>query len=502
MPTRVLTERDRKRRAATRVARCVAAASLLAFVSCGSEPDPSAPARQAAGHPTSQVADVNTGAGRNTLTTRTAMQSVPAIDCAAADCHQDLFQVAYRHAPVQAGACDSCHAPEQPEHKFPLQREGVEACTFCHPVIGQKEHLHAVIEKQGCLPCHDPHGSNAKFLLTAPGVELTCRKCHEIERRAHLHGPFASGQCTACHQAHESDNRFLLLGGAGSEHCFLCHQAKAEQLRAAKTVHQPVADGCAVCHVAHSSDFDGLLAAPIEELCLACHAQTAAQVTEATVPHSAVSTGRRCANCHEPHGNDRPFLLWQESRTLCLGCHDQPQKALDGRTIPDMRPELLERKFLHGPVQTGQCNACHEVHGSRNVRLLRKYYTPEFYAAFDLANYALCFECHNSAAVLRDRTTSETNFRDGEVNLHFVHVNRKEKGRTCRTCHEAHGSDLPQHMASAVPFEGGGWAMPIGFRQTADGGRCSPACHGPREYRRQPRPLDPAPAGNLNERER
>ena len=47
-----------------------------------------------------------------------------------------------------------------------------------------------------------------------------------------------------------------------------------------------------------------------------------------------------------------------------------------------------------------------------------------------------------------------TGFRDGDVNLHYLHVNREEKGRTCRTCHEMHGSDLPNHMASGVPVRG------------------------------------------------
>ena len=99
---------------------------------------------------------------------------------------------------------------------------------------------------------------------------------------------------------------------------------------------------------------------------------------------------------------------------------------------------------------------------------------------------------------LSERTEIETNFRDGGRNLHYLHVNREEKGRTCQTCHEIHGSDLPRHMASVVPFEGGGWTMPIGFRQTDTGGRCSPGCHEPQEYRRRPIPLAPPAADERN----
>lgn len=487
---------------ARRVLAALGAMGLLTWVGCGSGTDSpanadssidhSAPARTVAA--TSRavpgVADPADG--------QPVVDPLPEITCAASDCHQDLFRVAYRHAPVQAGACDSCHEDEQPEHRFPQKRAGTQSCTFCHPVVGHQEHLHQAIEQEGCLTCHDPHGSNAKFLLTAPSTELTCQKCHQVQRKSHLHGPFASGQCTACHQPHESNNKFLLVGGEGQAHCLVCHREKAELIHTAQTVHEPMEDDCGACHEAHSSDFAGLLIAPIEELCFACHTAVAELVVGAASPHDAVLTGQRCANCHDSHANDRPALLRDEPRQLCLGCHDQRQTARDGRTIPDMRPALLQRKSLHGPVRTGQCSACHETHGAPNARLLRQPYPPEFYTSFDLTKYALCFECHNSAAVLSERTTRDTNFRDGDRNLHYLHVNRAEKGRTCRTCHEVHGSDLPRHMASAVPFEDGGWTMPIGFQQTETGGRCSPGCHGPEEYRRRPVPLAPLKTNELD----
>jgi hypothetical protein len=118
--------------------------------------------------------------------------------------------------------------------------------------------------------------------------------------------------------------------------------------------------------------------------------------------------------------------------------------------------------------------------------LLTAPFPPATYARFDLAEYGLCFDaCHSPQMVTTRTTDSLTNFRDGDVNLHFVHVNRDEKGRTCRTCHAVHGSNLPNHMAAEVPFERSGWQMPIGFEKQADGGSCSPGCHAPKTYRRQ-----------------
>ncbi len=457
--------------------------ALLALVGCRSDTPPA----DARSKPTTAPATAP-GSPDSAPAARAASApaelSFPPGGCISPMCHTDLARVAFRHAPLQAGACESCHEPEQPEHKFPLRRSLTETCTFCHQVTGHQPYVHAAVEKDGCLACHNPHGSDTKFLLTAASTELTCRRCHEIERKAHLHGPFAGGHCTACHRPHESDNPHLLVGGAGTDHCLLCHRSKQQQLLAATTLHEPLKEGCTRCHTPHSSDYGHLLKSPVEQLCFECHADVEAQVAEAQSPHGAVLTADRCGNCHDPHAEGRSHLLRDELREVCLRCHDRPQQAYDGRTIPDMRPVLHDRKHLHGPVRTGQCNACHAVHGSRNAKLLRKYFPPEFYTAFDLSSYALCFECHSQAVVLEKETGSLTNFRDGDRNLHYVHVNRPQKGRTCRSCHEIHGSNLPRHMASEVPFEGGGWSMPIKFEPTPTGGRCSPGCHEAKEYRR------------------
>jgi predicted CXXCH cytochrome family protein len=182
--------------------------------------------------------------------------------------------------------------------------------------------------------------------------------------------------------------------------------------------------------------------------------------------------------------------LRDEEQALCLDCHNQPQQASDGHVIPDMTPVLVNARFLHGPIRVGNCSACHYTHASRYTMLLRNYFPREFYEAFHLEDYALCFTCHSESTVLEGESSSFTGFRDGSTNLHFVHVNRQDKGRTCRTCHEIHGSNLTKHMASTVPFEGGGWAMPIRIQQTETGGRCSPGCHEPREYGRLPQQSD------------
>ncbi|MBU0640588.1 MAG: cytochrome c3 family protein [Planctomycetes bacterium] len=365
-------------------------------------------------------------------------------------------------------------------------------CRVCHSAVP------FVKLERGCSQCHEALLPENFHQAAADSAELNCGECHQIEPKAHVHEPLAQGQCTACHQPAQEGDQACLLSPEGKERCFACHDDVREELAAAGSRHKPLDEGCATCHEGHSSDHEHLLRVAVEESCFECHAEVKAELGQGGSSHSVVSSGRRCATCHTAHAAAQPRLLRAEQRTLCLTCHDQPQQTRDGRTIPDMRPVLLNSKSLHGPVRTGECNACHAVHGSPNAGLLRKYFPAEFYQPFDPNNYALCMECHSKTVDLQAATSVRTAFRDGQRNLHYLHVNRPQKGRTCRACHEIHGSNLPRHMASGVPFGTGGWSMPIGFEQTTTGGRCSPGCHGPKEYRS----TGPVPTSMPNDEER
>lgn len=68
-------------------------------------------------------------------------------------------------------------------------------------------------------------------------------------------------------------------------------------------------------------------------------------------------------------------------------------------------------------------------------------------------------------------------FRDGERNLRYAHVNRPEKGRTCRACHETHASNKAKYVRDWVLFGSSRRRLPINFEQTETGGRCGPGCH-------------------------
>lgn len=300
-------------------------------------------------------------------------------------------------------------------------------------------------------------------------------KCHNLPLKKSAHQPFAAGQCTVCHQPHQSEYANLLRNGEGSEHCFGCHTDKRTALAQLPHVHKPALQSCLTCHGPHSTDNPKLLKQAANDTCLSCHDKVKTQIAQAKIVHGAIAAG--CTACHDPHASSQPNELKARTDKVCLTCHDKPQKTASGRTLPSMTA-VLASKNLHGPVKSGSCSECHLPHAADQPNLLKKYFPDTFYAKFDINNYALCFSCHDQQLVLKPATTNLTNFRDGDKNLHFVHVNQAgggEKGRTCKTCHDVHGSDLPNHMAASVPFEGSNYALPINYEQTATGGSCSPA---------------------------
>lgn len=435
------------------------------------------------------TASLNAEIAQASLTTEPLPKPTAALpldaSCVTPACHANLVNAKQVHGPVAVANCQSCHADDTGGHVYPLKRPGNQTCTFCHPVVGARTHEHVAVEESGCTACHDPHKSDTRFLLTQPSVKDTCATCHDTPLEKYAHGPFASGQCTVCHQPHEANAPNLLRQGDQPDQCFSCHTGVQVRLANSPFVHEPAKQKCTTCHDAHTSEYPYQLSAPLAESCFKCHEDMANRIKSEPVTHDAVFMGEGCANCHDPHAAAGPNLLSDRADHLCMKCHDKPIKANDGRTIADMS-SALNRRFLHGPVRAGDCAACHSVHGGENARLLVKRFPDTFYASFDLTNYALCFSCHSDDLVLAEKTDSLTGFRDGDRNLHYLHVNRDTKGRTCKTCHDIHGSDRPDHIASDVPFEGSQWAMPINFSKTDTGGSCSPGCHETKTYRRTP----------------
>ena len=355
--------------------------------------------------------------------------TVPSASCTTAQCHHQVGQHSRAHRPVAENRCDFCHEPKAGatpflagvRHEFKRAGDNAELCYQCHDRLAEQPHVHEPVKMGLCMLCHDPHGSERPGLLRHDTDRQLCQQCHRetLNQGDHVHGPVQVGACGACHDPHQSANRFRLRG-TGAGQCGMCHLADVRPFLGAAQVHKPVA--------------------------------------------------QKCSHCHEPHTSDQPFRLTNTDPRLCRDCH------------ANIDMQVTTGKVVHKPIIESKCGACHEHHGSDHRRLLRGQFTAEPYEPFALEHYELCYRCHQSDQVTERVTSTATNFRNGDVNLHAKHVNQEEKGRTCHMCHQVHASISPRLLADEITF--GAWKLPLNYQKTETGGSCQASCHRARAYDR------------------
>ena len=254
-------------------------------------------------------------------------------------------------------------------------------------------------------------------------------------------------------------------------------------------IHKPVEENCQKCHDPHGSNNPMLIPESEPEFCFSCHEDIEELIKTSNNVHDAIFSEGSCSSCHAPHASSLPRLLDKPMLEMCLSCHDREVKGHDGTILKNIAELMDENPFKHGPIQQNNCIACHNPHASNIFRRLVSYFPREFYTPFDLGEYNLCFQCHTKDTFLIEQTTALTNFRDGDLNLHYLHVNKKVKGRTCRACHAVHASKQQAHVRSKVPF--GDWEFPVSFKANIDGGSCESGCHDEKKYSRKYKKIEP-----------
>lgn len=113
------------------------------------------------------------------------------------------------------------------------------------------------------------------------------------------------------------------------------------------------------------------------------------QVPGSSVIHEPYKSND-CSNCHV----DGAFTTKQPE--LCYQCHEDFNKKF---------------KYLHGPVASGGCTACHNPHMSDYKKLLLR------------EGQQLCYYCHDSKDVLKNEAHLDLN------------------GTNCTECHNPHGGE-------------------------------------------------------------
>ena len=111
---------------------------------------------------------------------------------------------------------------------------------------------------------------------------------------------------------------------------------------------------------------------------------------------------------------------------------------------------------LHGPIRDGSCTGLpRAARRQGDAKLLVESFPATAYVPYTDTAYALCFSCHERDLLQYPDTSFATGFRDGERNLHYLHVNNAQKGRSCVLCHNLHGGTNDALIAESVPSAAG-----------------------------------------------
>jgi predicted CXXCH cytochrome family protein len=295
------------------------------------------------------------------------------------------------------------------------------------------------------------------------------------------HNSFTDGACDFCHKGTAKDPGPITK--PVNQLCFGCHVEFDEMLAQRPVKHRAAVEACTNCHNPHNSGTKHLLVADQRSLCTSCHADIRSILETAQVKHGAMLEGGECANCHNPHASAVEKLLVRLPYDLCITCHSKDGLTdAAGTPLTNFKTLLDNNPVVHAPVAGKDCSACHTPHGGKNFRLLVEPYPARFYSAYDPQNYALCFTCHDPQMIAVPQTATLTGFRDGTRNLHYLHVNKTERGRTCRACHEVHASRQGFQIRDGVPYGNQGWILKLNYQQTATGGTCDKTCHALKQY--------------------
>jgi predicted CXXCH cytochrome family protein len=300
------------------------------------------------------------------------------------------------------------------------------------------------------------------------------------EKATRTHPPYASGKCQLCHKREGPQPGPIKFANV-NDVCFQCHE-DVKLVMARKYKHKPSVENCTDCHNSHNANIPGNLYTDMVTMCTKCHVGIKKQLANGKVQHDAVTKDKKCSNCHNPHAANVQALLIRLPFDLCVNCHSKDGMVSDdGKQMTNYKKWLGENNVWHVPVKSKDCSACHRTHAGDHFRLLKAAYPAEFYAPYEKKNYALCYGCHNEKVVSAEETTTLTGFRDGSKNLHFVHVNR-ERGRTCRACHEVHAAKQEYRIREGVPYGPSGWILKTGFTKLPTGGQCEKTCHDTKVY--------------------
>ncbi len=380
--------------------------------------------------------------------------------------------------------CSTCHDPHTDTSPKFLRQSArgrtTNLCLTCHTKPGWSLSTHeaspasvaiggttATVSEHACMSCHAPHAPDGAQRLLRAGalagvstIEETCYQCHKAGSVGqNIQSEFAKTSkhpVASTAYAGKHNPVFITQPPTGlPENVLLQPGVSAPDARFTDQMHVE----CVDCHNPHratkASKLEGMrgidlagsivanvrndssAAGPSQQyaVCFRCHGDSYATALPATLASGLTPKNKRTefqpgnSSQHAVGGVGRnasanlnaqltPNGLSVNAVLKCTDCHNSNAYAATfGKVVPAVGSSS-------GP------------HGSTNASLLRANYLRTWTTGqvYNANNFALCFRCHNEAALMG---TSTNFFTAGGRNLHQRHLNKwlGNTGAICMSCH-------------------------------------------------------------------
>jgi hypothetical protein len=329
-------------------------------------------------------------------------------DCAG--CHESSF-TAHNSALKGPAQCIECHVGHR------TKEDAAERCEGCHEA--QKLRLPGHTR---CMSCHEPHGAGS-------GVRA-CESCHQVGHAREVLSATQPGTCKDCHDAHQNIH---LGGGTGrSGPCSSCHlQAASDTAFHGRRV------ACVSCHAPREIRTP----VPPEDLCVRCHALSAAPSVLDPVRVKTVKGHERCTTCHlQAHDpalrppacakcHPTEHTSAPRGHDVCADCHQTHDGALKKTCVDCHAPQGLGPHSEPARV----CADCHRAHGPKGPvapQPCTKCHAPPLPALHMIPKHGVCADCHR----FHDQATAF----DRASCVGACHEPQRTHEPGAQTCHGCH----------------------------------------------------------------
>ncbi len=186
-------------------------------------------------------------------------------------------------------------------------------------------------------------------------------------KQTFFHTDKNEAQCTQCHKMTSNEIKGVAFIDVTESNCYQCHSHIAKD----KYGHAPTVNWlCTSCHdgkagaenIQNAGKSKYLEAEPVDDACFRCHKSNYKRWSNYRYRHEPLDSGQ-CNKCHNPHSSPYSKFVRKPVDQICLGCHkDKHIKARKSHNSACAGASELNVK---------NCVDCHNPHASNRPFFLR-----------------------------------------------------------------------------------------------------------------------------------